>query len=350
MTDRFHRALLLCLCLCAPGPVLAAPVGDALQRPALQVRQPAHAVLLAAASAGERMVAVGERGIIVVSDDAGVSWRQVFSPVSVSLVAVRFADARHGIVVGHGGTVLTTSDGGEHWELRLDGIRAAALAVEAARASGDEVRIRNAGFLVSDGPDKPFFDAFMFDARRMLVVGAYGLAFYTEDGGKHWTSWMERFDNPMGLHFYAVRGHADTLLLAGEQGMLLRSVDDGRVFERLESPYEGSYFTAELLTPYDMLVAGLRGNVWRSKDGGASWRQVDAPMPSSITASTMTTDGSVLLANQAGFVMRLSEQTLTPLNREPVPMPTALLEGRDGQLMLTGFAGVVGVSFPEVAR
>lgn len=349
MNNRILLALLLCASLLGPT-VAAAPVADALQRPALQVRQPERAVLLSAARAGERIVAVGERGIITVSDDGGTSWRQVASPVAVTLTAVRFADARNGVVVGHGGTVLTTTDGGEHWVRRLDGVKAAGLALEAARASGDEARIRSAGFLISDGPDKPFFDVLVFDARRMLVVGAYGLAFHTEDGGESWTSWMDRVDNPMGLHLYAARRRGDTLLLAGEQGLLLRSADGGDTFERLDSPYEGSYFTAELPAEAGMLVAGLRGNVWRSPDGGASWTRLESPMPASITASTVGADGAVLLANQAGFVLRLSGETLTPINRKPLPMPSALLEGRDGQLMLLGIAGVVRMPPAKVAQ
>src|SRR5258706_1771055 len=87
----------------------AAPVGDALQRPALSVSQPQRAVLLAAAPAGARVVAVGERGVIALSDDGGATWRQAACSVTVTLTMVRFADDRHGVVVGHGGTVLTTS-------------------------------------------------------------------------------------------------------------------------------------------------------------------------------------------------------------------------------------------------
>lgn len=109
-----------------------------------------------AARAGDRMVAVGERGLIVVSDDRSATWRQVPSPVSVALTTVRFADALHGVAVGHGGTVLTTGDGGLNWAVRLDGRRVAQLALDAAKVSGDALRLKDAQRLVTDGPDKPF--------------------------------------------------------------------------------------------------------------------------------------------------------------------------------------------------
>ena len=67
-----------------------------------------------------RIVAVGERGLVILSDDRGASWRQVPSPVSVTLTMVRFADEQHGVAVGHGGTVLTTDDAGTTWRLPSD--------------------------------------------------------------------------------------------------------------------------------------------------------------------------------------------------------------------------------------
>src|SRR5258706_7856966 len=150
----------------------AAPVGDALQRPALTVREPQRAVLLAAAAAGARVVAVGERGVIALSDDGGATWRQAPCPVSVTLTMVRFADDRHGVAVGHGGTVLMTSDAGANWAVRLDGRRAAQLAKEAAATPQAQ---RDADRLLADGPDQPFLDVIVWDAKRLLVVGAYGL-------------------------------------------------------------------------------------------------------------------------------------------------------------------------------
>ena len=51
----------------------------------------------------------------MVSDDEGTSWRQVESPVSSDLVAVRFVSAYQGFASGHDGVILATTDGGEHW-------------------------------------------------------------------------------------------------------------------------------------------------------------------------------------------------------------------------------------------
>ena len=106
--------------LAAPGAATAA-VSSALDRPAVAVQAPQRAVLLAAARAGTRTLAVGERGIIALSDDDGRSWRQASVPTSVTLTALRFADAQRGWAVGHGGTVLATEDGGQRWVRQLEG-------------------------------------------------------------------------------------------------------------------------------------------------------------------------------------------------------------------------------------
>ena len=74
--------------------------------------------------AGDRLVAVGQRGHVVVSSDGGATWKQAQVPVSSDLVAVYFVDAKQGWAVGHDGVILHTADGGEYWELQLDGRKA----------------------------------------------------------------------------------------------------------------------------------------------------------------------------------------------------------------------------------
>lgn len=336
------RNFLLALALAAPLLASAAAVGEAAERPAVAVRQVERAVLLGAARAGERLVAVGERGLVVSSDD-GRRWAQAPTPVSVTLTAVRFADAERGIAVGHAGTVLATDDGGRSWVRRLDGRRIAQLALDAARAANDPHALKEAERLVADGADKPLLDALMLDAQRWVVVGAYGFAFATDDGGAHWTSWMARLDNPKGLHLYTLRRHGDTLLMAGEQGLVLLSGDGGRSFRRVETPYKGSFFSAEFTGANEIVLAGLRGNVWRSADGGASWAALASPMPASVTATALAADGSLLAANQAGFVMALRGDHLVPLNRAPLPPLNALLPRPGAPLLAFSVQGVMPV-------
>lgn len=327
--------------LLAAAMATAAPVGDALERPAVMSRSAAHAVLLGVAEAGSRLVAVGERGIALLSDDGGSHWRQVPLPVSVTLTAVRFVDEKHGYAVGHGATVLTTADGGETWTRRLDGRQAAQLARVAAEERRDAAAKREADRLVADGPDKPLLDVLVRDARHAVVVGAYGLAFATADGGNTWTSLIASLDNPKGLHLYAIRQHGERILVAGEQGLVRLSEDGGQSFVSVATPYAGSFFTAELPAENELVVAGLRGNAWHSRDRGATWKQFAAPMPASITASAVRADGSLLLANQAGFVLGERHGALVPLNSRPLAPASGILVRRDGALVASGINGVV---------
>lgn len=333
-----------CLLPASATQAAVSSVGEALSRPAVMTRQPAATVLLGAAQTGKRLVAVGERGLVLLSDDEGRNWQQVLSPVSVTLTAVRFV-GQHGFAVGHGGTVLTSDDAGSSWKLRLDGRRAAELALQAALATGDAAALKAAQQLVKDGPDKPFLDVLVFDEQRALAVGAYGLAFATQDGGKSWAPWMSRLDNPKGLHIYAARARGEHIVMAGEQGLLLQSDNAGRQFNRISTPYKGSFFTLELPADNEIVLAGLRGNVWRSTNAGSNWAQVPVAMPVSITGSALRADGTLLFVNQAGLVLAGRNGEVSPLKSSMktnvFPPLNAVLARADGSLLLLGVQGAI---------
>lgn len=341
-TRRGAQALLAaCLGIVGTGAAWSAAVDHALDRPAVISHRATQSVLLDIARAQNRLVVVGERGIVLVSDDNAATWRQVHAPVSVTLTAVRFADAQHGYAVGHGATVLATTDGGETWKRVLDGHQAAQISLAAARAGGDAAALREAERLVADGPDKPLLDLLVLDARRAIVVGAYGLAYATTDGGKTWSSWAERLDNPGGMHLYAIRRHGQNILVSGEQGLVRLSRDDGASFTEIRTPYDGSFFTAELPSANEIIVAGLRGNFLRSDDGGASWTQITAPDHASITGSAWRPDGSLVLVNQAGAVLRADQDALVPINHAPLPSLTGVFPKHDGSLLMVSMQGIL---------
>jgi photosystem II stability/assembly factor-like uncharacterized protein len=338
-----------------PAYATSGPVVDAPERPALLVAAPARMVLLGIARAGRRLVSVGERGIIALSDDDGRTWRQVPAPTSVSLTSLAFANAHDGWVAGHAGIVLRTTDGGEHWTRQLDGTTAAALI--ARDAAGVRTKLgpalrKLARELVADGADAPLLAVHCFDARRVMVAGANGLLLQTSDGGTTWTSLFSRTDNVTGRNYYAIAARERDVYVAGEQGLLLRSRDGARSFERVATPYDGTFFGVALPGHGRVFVAGLRGHALLSSDGGAHFARVRSSVPVSFSSIALTRDGAAaVLTNQAGQLL-----TSMPAGRsiELVPGPPLLplagvVEAADGALVAVGFGGAVRISAPAAA-
>ncbi|HWH81260.1 MAG TPA: glycosyl hydrolase, partial [Burkholderiaceae bacterium] len=73
------------------APAAAAQTFDVLRRPSLVSAKSAGSAMLAIARAGKRLVAVGERGVVLLSDDDGSTWRQGRAAASATLTALHFA-------------------------------------------------------------------------------------------------------------------------------------------------------------------------------------------------------------------------------------------------------------------
>lgn len=319
-------------------PAGAAPVSDVLLRPALKVSAPERAVLIDITRAGNRLVAVGERGLILLSDDNGQHWRQASVPASVSLTSVSFASALQGWAVGHAGVVLHTVDAGEHWTLQLDGKLAAQRVLDAVPA-GNQQQLKTAQGFVADGADKPWLAVNFSNEREGTVVGAFGLILHTMDGGTTWQSWVDRLPNPAGNHLYAIAAQGPRIYIAGEQGSLWTSADGGARFTRLNSPYDGSFFTVDLAPDGDVLVAGLKGNVWRSNDQGEHWQAVSNPFNSSVMAARSLGSAGVMLADQSGHLL-LSTPGTALREQGQSSAVAAFVHAADGKWITVGARGI----------
>ena len=341
------------LVFAATQPASAEPVpglaGHALEQPALALRSADHQVMLAVTRAGNRLVAVGERGVILLSSDQGQHWNQARKvPVSVSLTSVAFATEQVGYATGHAGVVLKTSDGGEVWHQVLDGRQAAELTLAASRSSGDSTRIDNAEWLLAEGPNKPFLDLRVMSPDHLLVIGAYGLALESRDGGGSWSSMDSALMNDGGMHLYSIRQRRNRVLITGEQGLVRYSRDYGNTFVEVYPPYGGSFFTAELLPSEGFVLAGMQGQAWYSPDAGSSWIQLQTPLHAAFISSVRLADDSVLLSSQAGMLMKVAGERLMPVGDQAFPAAADMTVQSDSegnpQLLLAGFEGLQRVA------
>jgi photosystem II stability/assembly factor-like uncharacterized protein len=340
-----HWSLISMLVLALPS---ANAEPDVLQRPALRSSRAVHSAMLDITKAGKRIVAVGERGLVLFSDDDGSSWRQAQVPVSVSLTQVCFPTAVLGWAVGHGGVVLHSDDAGETWTKQLDGRQAAQIMLDGALAQGEagERMVAEAQRLVAEGADKPFFDVHFFDDRRGIIVGAYGLALATYTGGESWRSIQVLMDNPDSKHLYSIHVTTSEVLIAGEQGLLLRSEPSLKYFSQIKTPYAGTYFG--VLSPADgqMLVFGLRGNAFWSADGGHTWNKTDSGAPNNLAAGLKLANGSVALVDDAGRVLMSRDggrtfEVLEAPTRSPL---TGAVQASNGTLLLSGVRGIARIA------
>lgn len=292
---------------------------DVLDSPAQKSPLAARGLLNGLALAGERVVAVGQRGHIVFSDDAGKSWQQAEVPVSSDLVAVCFPTPQAGWAVGHDGVVLHSADGGRTWRRQRDGRPQA---------------------------ESPLLDVWFEDSANGYAVGAFGQVLRTTDAGARWESLNEIADNPKKLHLYAVRGVGSDVYAVGEQGLLLmRDRVTGR-FGAIDSPYKGTLFGVTG-NGRAVVAYGLRGNAVRSTDGGATWQGLNTGVPVGLTAGTLDAKGRIVLASQTGHLLTSQDDGASFASvRLDRPVPAAAVLAKGDALIVAGPRGVQALALP----
>ena len=271
-------------------------------------------LLLDGAVVGRDLVVVGERGTVLRSTDEAHTWQEAAVPAAATLTALSFAPgSTQGWAVGHDALILVTHDAGLTWQKQWQG----------------------------ENLTDSFLSVLALDDRHVMAVGAYGLFVATDDGGK---TWVRRKVLEEDYHLNRLsQGPSGHLYLAGEHGTLLRSTDLGATWQRIDSPYDGSFYGILPLDAHTLIAHGLRGRIYSSGDDGSSWNLVPIDQRTLIATAVKLPDGAVLFAGQsrAWFIGRDDAKSVSPW---PAPFATAvaqLLVLPDGSILALGEAGAV---------
>ncbi|ABB32472.1 repeat-containing protein [Geobacter metallireducens GS-15] len=319
-----------------------------LETPASMKLHATTSQLTAVTRNGNRLAAVGARGLVLLSDDNGKKWQQVAVPVSSNLVSVQFPVPDQGWAVGHDGVVLHSGDGGRTWSKQLDGNQVAKIMLkhyEKLAAEGDAAASKilpDIQRILQEGADKPFMDVWFLDEKEGFVAGAFNLIMHTTDAGKTWVPLFERTDNPKNLHIYALKGVGKEVYLAGEMGMLRRWDRASQRFVTIASPYKGTFFGL-LAKDTTILAFGLRGNAFRSSDRGNTWRKLNTNTTAGLTGGTFLDDGRAVLVSQDGqvLVIDVGSETFVPAKvSSPMAFSSVAPAGKNG-IVAVGSRGVI---------
>jgi photosystem II stability/assembly factor-like uncharacterized protein len=296
---RAAPALLLACCLAAapaaftPAQAAAPPTAQTTPDTDQPLWRATHGVLLGVGRAGNRMVAVGDRGIILLSDDQGATWREVPTGKPELLTSVLFTTPREGWVVGQDSTILHTADAGEHWTSQNK----------------------------DDGNDQALFSIASLGAGHLITTGAYALVLETTDGQTWTPDKLPNLDED--YHLNCVMAHYDDVVITGEAGHAF--VRHGTTWTPIPVGYDGSQFGCLTRSDGSMYSFGLRGSLFVSTTATPAWTRIPTGEDRSIFGGTVLANGLIALVGSNGLMLLLDPHT-NPL-RKLAPVTGATLSG-----------------------
>ena len=309
-----------------------------VDKPALLMPLATKSLVLDLAAPGPRLVAVGWRGHVLISEDEAQSWRQVEIPTRRMLTGVYFRDELHGWAVGHGSVILATEDAGKSWQL--------------LNSTPEE--------------ERPLFDINVTD-QYGFAIGAYAKFMTTMDGGKTWQSGEFVIQKsaessgsaaddeealPFDFHLNRIgRSDSGIFYIAAEAGYIFRSDDAGHTWRELPSPYNGSFFGILPLAGDSLLAYGLRGHIFRSEDGGQNWVRIETGTTALLTDAVKLADGAVVITGMAGVILVSTDYGRSfTLQRPDRISLTAVCKIATDTLLFAGERGFKSYKFSDLIK
>lgn len=279
-----------------------------------------HSLQLDITTVNLRTLTVGERGIVLYSDDRGKNWRQAEVPTSSHLNAVYFVNDQFGWAVGEDRVILKTSDSGKSWVRQYDD--------------------RNSDL------KGPLLDVWFEDEHTGYAVGVYNSLLKTVDGGENWSSWQENIENLDEWHLFAITASENNIYIASEAGLIFKSINDGLSFSAIETGHAGSFHGViarkNLFGLDDIIIFGVGGVVMVSRDSGQNWEYVDMPTVAGLSSGMWLSPGKALFTAADGTLLQLEisshkvNQAITEMGL-PLSSVTRIDEEKFG---LVGLGGI----------
>lgn len=252
-----------------------------------------------------KLIAVGERGHILLSSD-GKQWLQADVPNLSTLTALDFV-GNNGWAVGHDSTILKSSNGGENWEVQY----------------------------YAPENERPFLDVLFFNENQGIAVGAYGVFYRTTNAGKIWIKEIHpEFLNPDDQiyvneikkedeafyleemasilpHLNRLSQKGERTYIAGEAGLLAFSDNYGVTWERMEIGYYGSFFDIVHTESDRIFAVGLRGSLFEYDSEEERWNSLKSGTTSSLNSIISIDSTTTLVVGNNGAQVTIGPEQVS---------------------------------------
>lgn len=318
--------------------------GEQTPKPAIMSSMAADKMLLdITAVDNEFFIAVGDRGHIIRGSSVN-SMQQMPSPVQSTLTGVVMVNKQLGWAVGHDSVILHTADGGNNWHIQQ--------------------------YLPSQ--QKPLMDVVFRNEQEGVAIGSYGLFYRTTNGGKTWQreyhtsllpdedkEYLEELkqedeqaylDERANIlpHFNRIYVDGRTTYLVGELGLMAKSNDFGKTWQRLDKIYQGSFYDIMRTQQGNLIAVGLRGNIFRTQQNGAPWQYTKSGETALLNDIVLDEESRIFVLGNNGVLLESNNDGVSFINKAQT----------DGKALLAGVmfnnelivASEVGIKLIQVSK
>lgn len=324
-TARIISGLTLLLASAAPLVGVAAEQAPTVQLEVVHKGIP-HDAVYALNFAGQSGLAAGAAGIILETADGGATWKKMDSPTQVGLFGITQVGDKK-IIVGQQGTVLL--DQGGKWV--------------AAKSNSD----------------KRLLNVHLNAAGLAIAVGEFGTILRSRDAGTTWEAltldWASYRDDGYEPHIYAVDVQdSGRIVIGAEFAYVLVSEDGGNTF-KLTNKGEKSIFAMHMLADGTGYAAGQEGLILKTTDNGSTWTALKSGSDANLFGLWASPQGEIvatgmralLRSSDSGNTFTASADTEVVRNwYVPVAMGSTASKGDAGAMVqdvvyIAGHDGVI---------
>ncbi len=232
-------------------------------------------------------IAVGSKGLMLVSDDNGATWQRHLLKErpgngllqDFDLYSIRFAPGtQSGWVSGERGLIFFSADGGRNWQPRS-----------------------------APPSDNNIFRVAPIDSSSACAVGTDGTLLCTQDSGQHWLPYA--FNRYIDLYDATFVGNNGWVV--GAYRTILHTADGGRTWQLQRGGNrkvldEEAYFAVTFSDAMHGWVAGLSGELIYTSDGGQAWQTYKSESLRPTIFAAYDFNPALWLGGKRGAMMELT--------------------------------------------
>jgi photosystem II stability/assembly factor-like uncharacterized protein len=292
---------------------------------------------------------VGTGGQIFKTDNYGEDWEGQQMGVDYNLKSVSFHGEYKGIAVGDRGTVLTTIDGGNSWSLQEydspsingsinDFLSSVCLAsnTKGYFVTGTDGFIPSHGFAY-DGIIMKTYNGgenwtSLYSSNK---VNYYGISFANENKGiavglyaklngsqydlhsafsitsNAGSSWNHLHFTSIYLKLIDVSYIDSQIIIVGESGKILRSIDDSESFSTITSGTTEDLNAVSFADKNHGIIVGNNGVLLKSTNGGNSWNSINLGIDTDLLDVHFIDTNNGIISGEGGLVIGTTDGGLS---------------------------------------